>query len=81
MILFKPFCVPFLKFSNILKSEKKAHFAILEDKRKKIVQKKLDIAAAVKVHGGPLQSPEEVDKICDEHCNNSPILTNAVFLS
>ena len=69
-----------LNDANILKSEKKAHFAILEDKRKKIVQKKLDIAAAVKVHGGPLQSPEEVDKICDEHFNKRDVLAKIIAL-
>ncbi|KAL5255531.1 hypothetical protein ACHWQZ_G010935 [Mnemiopsis leidyi] len=49
---------------NVLNAEKKEQFAKLESEKKKIIQKKLDIAAAVKKHGGPLQTPEEVDEMC-----------------
>ena len=66
--------------AEILKSEKKAHFAILEANKKKIVQKKMDIAAAVKNHGGPIQSPEEVDSYCNKFIDNRDELKKIIAL-
>ena len=62
----------------ILKSEKHAHFAKLEADKKKVIQKKLDIAAAVKDHGGPLQSPHEVDQICKQYSGQHDVLKKII---
>ena len=53
--------------ANVLNQEKKEYFAKLEAEKRKVVQKKNDIAAEVKKHGGPLQTPEEVDEMCQKY--------------
>ena len=63
-----------------LRSEKQAHFAQLEANKKKIIQKKLDLAASVKNHGGPLQSPKEVDDICLKYSKQIDVLVKIIAL-
>lgn len=66
--------------ADTLKSEKEAHFAKLEADRKKVIQKKLDIAAAVKNHGGPLQTPHEVDEMCKKYSQKTDALKKIIGL-
>ena len=51
------------------KSEKSLHLTHLTELRNKVLKKKLDIIDAVKDHGGPFTSPEEVDKMCSQNSN------------
>ena len=63
-----------------LRSEKQAHLAQLEANKKQIVQKKLDLAASVKNHGGPLQSPKEVNDICLKYSKQNDVLVKIIAL-
>ena len=66
--------------ATVHRSEKQAQFAKLEAERRKVIQKKIDIAAAVKNHGGPLQSPDEVDAILEKYAGQPDIQANIVKL-
>jgi len=51
----------------VLRAEKKIHLTEVEDKKRKIILRKISIAEAVKKHGGPLTSPDEVDQMCSQN--------------
>ena len=48
--------------------------------RLNLIKKKLEIASDVKTHGGPMHSPEEVDRLVQKLSHDKDALTKAIAL-